>query len=57
VTVTAASSMCVDIPAGYPLGSKSATIPEYSPGTCASSGGDPIGAIDWVAPVTFCCVD
>lgn len=47
---------CVDIvPAGQPLGSKSATAPVYVPGSCAAIPGDSVGDVTPKNPVTICC--
>lgn len=55
-TVTSAGSDCHDLPAGVPLGSKSATAPAYTPGTCAPSGGEPTGEAKPFQPATYCCL-
>jgi len=49
--------MCVDIPAGAALGSKTASAPAYQAGTCQPSGGGPSGDVDYVGPSTFCCTE
>lgn len=54
-TVTEAAPSCHDVPVGSPLGSKSATTPVYAPGTCAPSGGEVMGAVAPIQPITFCC--
>lgn len=43
--------------AGLAIGSKEITPPEYIPGACASSGGEPTGAVvpNPERAVTFCC--
>jgi hypothetical protein len=55
-TVDATGPACHDLPAGSPLGSKSATAPKYTPGTCAPSGGEPTGAATPTNPSTYCCL-
>jgi hypothetical protein len=57
VMATADGSMCVDIAAGTPLGSKSATAPIYMPGACQPHGGGVVGSPNYDAPQTFCCLD
>jgi hypothetical protein len=47
--------MCVDVPAGSPLGSKEAAPPVYAPGSCQPNGGGEIGAVQPTDPYTFCC--
>jgi hypothetical protein len=55
VTATSSSLMCLDIPAGSPLGSKQASPPVYTPGSCQPSGGAPVGSVQPSDPYTFCC--
>jgi hypothetical protein len=55
VTATSSDAMCVDIPAGSPLGSKHAGPVTYTPGTCQPSGGQVTGTVQPQDPVTFCC--
>jgi hypothetical protein len=55
VTATSSAPACVSVPADSPLGSKRASAPIYTPGTCQPSGGEPIGSIEPKHPVTFCC--
>jgi hypothetical protein len=55
-TVDATGPACHDLPAGSPLGSKSATPPAYTPGTCTPSGGVGTGVATPVTPSTFCCI-
>ena len=50
---------CTNIyPAGRAIGSKAITDVAYVPGTCAPSGGEPIGEAhpDSADAVTFCCL-
>ena len=55
VTPTAASSMCVEVPPGSPLGSKQASPLTYTPGSCKPSGGEEVGSVQPTHPITFCC--
>ncbi len=55
-TVTSSGPDCHDVPAGSPLGSKSATPPTYSPGACTPGGGEPMGAATPTNPSTYCCL-
>lgn len=55
-TVDATGPACHALPAGSPLGSKSATPPTYTPGACPPSGGMPLGAAIAVGPSTYCCL-
>jgi hypothetical protein len=55
VTATSSSLMCVDVPAGSPLGSKEANPPVYTSGSCQPNGGGGIGAVQPSDPYTFCC--
>ena len=55
VTATSSNLMCVDVPAGSPLGSKEAAPPVYAPGSCQPNGGGEIGAVQPSDPTTFCC--
>src|SRR5262249_22766239 len=55
VTANAAGLMCVDVPQGSPLGSKEASSPTYTPGSCEPSGGGEIGSVQPTYPLTFCC--
>jgi hypothetical protein len=41
-------AICADLPPGSALGSKSASAPSYHGGSCAPSGGKPLGTV-------FCC--
>ena len=55
VTATSDDSMCVDVPPGSPLGSKQATTPTYTPGSCQPSGGEETGSVELQDPLTVCC--
>ncbi len=55
-TMTSSGPDCHDVPAGVPLGSKSATSPTYSPGACTPGGGEPMGAATPTNPSTYCCL-
>ena len=48
--------LCVDLPSGSAIGSKSATIASVTPGICAASGGEPTGSVEKLYPATFCCM-
>lgn len=48
IPIDAAGPVCVDVPPGSALGSKSASSLSYQAGTCKPSGGAPNGAV-------FCC--
>lgn len=43
-------------PPGQAISAKSALAPQYHAGTCAPSGGEPIGAATPRDPVTLCCI-
>jgi hypothetical protein len=45
------------IPPGLPIGGKMITAPQYSPGMCEASGGEPGGTVEPEPghEVTFCC--
>lgn len=55
-TVDSGGADCHDLPAGTPLGSRSAAAPVYTPGACAPSGGSPTGAATPTQPATYCCL-
>jgi hypothetical protein len=55
VTALSSGPMCVSIPNGSPLGSKQATAPVYTSGSCQASGGEPTGSVQSLDPFTFCC--
>lgn len=55
VTATSDDSMCIDVPPGSPLGSRQATPPTYTPGSCQPSGGQETGSAQPEDPFTFCC--
>lgn len=57
VTATPSGPMCVNIPAGAALGSKTASAPAYQAGACQPAGGEPSGDVDYVGPSTFCCTE
>lgn len=46
---------CFDLPSGSALGSKSAAFVVDKAGSCAPSGGELMGAVLPVVPVTLCC--
>ncbi|APR80641.1 Hypothetical protein A7982_05988 [Minicystis rosea] len=54
--VDSSQSICIDTLAGVGLMSKSASNVTYAPGACQPSGGDPIGTVEPMGPVTFCCL-
>jgi hypothetical protein len=49
ISIDATGPVCVDVPPGSAVGSKSATKAFYQPGSCKPSGGTPEGKI-------FCCI-
>jgi hypothetical protein len=55
-TVDSSGPACHDLPAGTPLGSKSATPPTFAPGACTPGGGAPMGAVTPTDATTFCCI-
>jgi hypothetical protein len=57
VTATSSDSMCATIPDGAELGSKRASPPTYTAGTCEPSGGAPTGFVKPREPFTLCCVN
>lgn len=54
VTATSSTSMCVDIPAASSLGSKQASPPIYTAGSCQPNGGGETGSVLPADPFTFC---
>ncbi|MEO5731448.1 MAG: hypothetical protein ABI134_02245 [Byssovorax sp.] len=54
VSIDAVDSKCYDVPLGSALGSKSASEPTYTPGTCPVTGGEK-GQIDGIKPLVICC--
>lgn len=54
VTALSSSAVCVDVPAGS-LGSKQASAPTYTPGSCTPTGGGVTGSVEPKDPFTFCC--
>ncbi len=55
-TISSASETCVDVQLpGQALGSKSASLVSYLPGTCPPAGGDASGTAIATEPVTYCC--
>lgn len=55
VTATTSASICGGVPPGTPLGSKQASSPVYTPGSCKPSGGEVVGTVQPTYPFTFCC--
>lgn len=55
VKALSSGPMCVSIPDSSTLGSKQASPPTYTPGTCQPSGGQPTGSVKANDPWTFCC--
>jgi hypothetical protein len=55
LSLDATGPSCVSVPSGSALGSKSAGPVTYTPGTCASGGGESLGATAPAEPSTFCC--
>jgi hypothetical protein len=54
--LSSAAPTCNDLLPGVPLGSKDVDKLIYEPGTCAPTGGEPMGAVIPSAPSTFCCL-
>jgi len=50
------AAKCVDLTVGMALGSKTAEILSYQPGTCAPSTSEISGELELQRPVTYCCV-
>jgi hypothetical protein len=48
ISIDATGPVCIDVPPGSALGSKSATTAFYQPGSCKPSGGAPDATV-------FCC--
>jgi hypothetical protein len=55
-TIDALAPACHDLTPGASLGSKSASSPAYTPGVCAPSGGEPVGAVELLGASTLCCI-
>jgi hypothetical protein len=55
ITATSSAPVCQYVPLGSPLKSKTATPPQYTPGSCQSGGGEPSGSVQPTYPFTFCC--
>jgi len=55
LVTTATEDTCFDLPPGVALGSKSAGWVVDEPGSCAPSGGEPLGEIEPAGPMTYCC--
>ncbi len=51
-----AEPQCFELDPGAGLGSRALTKVDYTPGSCAPSGGGPVGAVIRVNPSTFCCL-
>ena len=49
------AATCTGVLPGAALGSKEVTDVSYQPGSCAPSGGDPVGDPIPLQPSTFCC--
>jgi hypothetical protein len=54
--VSSTVAFCGVMPPGVGLGSKAAVITDVEPGTCAPSGGEPVGDVEPSEPSTVCCV-
>ncbi len=54
LAIDAEGPKCHDVPAGSALGSKSASEPTYTPGTCPVTGGQ-LGQIDAAITRVICC--
>jgi hypothetical protein len=53
---SAEGSKCNDLLGGSALGSKTAEVLSYEPGTCQPSGGGLVGQIITAHPAAFCCL-
>jgi hypothetical protein len=56
VLAQSSAPICLNIPAGHPLGSKTASPPVYEPGKCPASGGELTGLPVPDAQTTLCCL-
>ncbi|WP_437952814.1 hypothetical protein WME98_20425 [Sorangium sp. So ce296] len=54
--VSSEATFCGAVPRGVALGSKSASVVDIAPGTCAPGGGEPTGGIAPREAMTFCCL-
>lgn len=50
------AAQCIDLAIGTALGSKTAEVLSYQPGTCAPSTSEVLGEVTLEHPVTYCCV-
>lgn len=50
------AAQCIDLAVGTALGSKTAEVLAYQPGTCAPSTSEVLGEVTFAHPVTYCCV-
>jgi hypothetical protein len=50
------AAQCIDLAVGTALGSKTAEVLSYQPGTCAPSTSELLGEVAFEHPVTYCCV-
>ncbi|MGK3988501.1 hypothetical protein WME99_35990 [Sorangium sp. So ce136] len=55
--VSSEAPFCGAVPRGTALGSKSASVVEIAPGTCAPGGGEPTGSVAPRTAMTFCCLE
>ena len=53
--LVADAPLCVDVVAGSALGSSAAVMLTDVAGSCAPSGGEPVGGLEPAGPVTLCC--
>jgi hypothetical protein len=54
--VTHGDEGCYNMMDGVALGSKKASPPVYTPGTCEPSGGEPTGSAVETSPILVCCL-
>jgi hypothetical protein len=53
---SSATALCHPVIASSGFGSKSAEPPVYHPGACAPTGAEPVGTVEPVDPITYCCL-
>jgi len=55
LVTSASGDGCVDVPPGLALGGKTAEVVSAGAGSCAPGGGEPVGRVTPVHPITVCC--